>query len=118
MPKITVAGGASNPDALPGETGYIAPQPAPEPEPEPEAAFEGEHGPELAPLPAPGTVLPQGWAPDPAPTADAPDYGSMTKGALVEEAKARALPVSGSKADLAARLADHDAQGAPPAGEG
>jgi len=112
MPRITVAGGASNPDALPGEAGYIAP------ELEPEVAFEGEHGPELAPLPAPGTVLPQGWAPDPAPTADAPDYGSMTKGALVEEAKARSLPAGGSKADLAARLADHDAQGAPPAADG
>lgn len=33
MPRITVAGGPSNPDAQPGETGYIAPEGSDEPSP-------------------------------------------------------------------------------------
>ncbi len=109
MPRITVAGGASNPDALPGEVGYVEPEAAAEAEPE--FAFEGEHGPEPVELPAPHEVLPEGWSSDPGPRAggEAPNYEAMNKSDLIDEAKARKLPVSGTKADLAARLAEHDA---------
>jgi len=113
MPRITVAGGASNPDAGPGDVGYVAPA----------VAFEGEHGPEPLDLP-PGTpVFPQGWTqvgPHEArgpivdePVTPEPDYASLTKAALIDDAKSRELPVSGSKAELAARLAEHDAAQAP-----
>lgn len=97
MARITVAGGPSDVRALPGEVGYIGPPRDAEPEPV-EAA-------------APGGVLPEGWTSDPGPAADSavPDYGSMTQAALRDEAKSRGLPVGGSKADLAARLAEHDA---------
>jgi hypothetical protein len=43
MPKISVGGGPSHAQALPGEPGYIAP-PEPEPEPEPEAAAPRPRG--------------------------------------------------------------------------
>lgn len=98
MPRITVAGGPSNPGAEPGEVGYVGP--------EPEEAAEGMHmiGEGDGHHGASGlTVLRE--APEPA-----PDYASMTQAALREEAKNRGLPVGGSKADLAARLADHDAE--------
>lgn len=106
MPRITVAGGPSNPHAQPGEAGYI--------EPADPGAWEwrGEHGPELVELPAPADVLPEGWTADPGPAAgrlaDAPDYGLMTQAALRDEAKTRGLPSGGSKAELAARLSEHD----------
>lgn len=95
MAKITVAGGASNAHALPGETGYIEPA-----DTAPEAAPEGFLSPDVAAL------LPEGWNADPG-----PDYGTMTQAALRDEAKARGLPTGGTKADLAARLAGHDAAG-------
>lgn len=62
--------------------------------------IRGERGPELV-------EMPEG-----APVVSAADYASMTQAALREEAKARSLPVGGSKADLAARLNDHDQQAA------
>lgn len=124
VPRITVAGGPSNAAALPGEVGHVAPA-----EDAPPVQWKGEHGPELIELPAPAQVLPEGWTADPGPDAhasrapivadpvlpgaDAPDYGSLPKAALVDEAKSRELPVSGSKAELAARLAEHDAAQLP-----
>lgn len=105
MPRITVAGGASNPHALPGEVGYIEPAVTAPADAASEAVVEGFLSPDAAAL------LPEGWNADPVPPAvpQTPDYGSMTQAALREEAKARGLPVGGSKADLAARLTDHDA---------
>lgn len=107
MPRITVGGGPSNPDALPGEVGYMPP-------PGDDAAV------------ASGATAPGGWTQvEPArearpavaedaepPQPDAPVYTSMTQAALRDEAKSRGLPVGGSKADLAARLAEHDAANA------
>lgn len=95
VPRITVAGGPSNPDALPGETEYTGPGP----EAAPTVEYRGEHGPELVDMP-PGQPV------------AAADYVSMTQAALRDEAKTRGLPVGGSKADLAARLNDHDQQAA------
>lgn len=65
-------------------------------------ALEGEHGPEL-------TDLPDGGYVEPAAAPASGDYASMTQAALREEAKGRGLPSGGSKADLAGRLAEHDA---------
>ena len=41
-------------------------------------------------------------------TSAAADYEAMKAAELRDEAKARGLPASGSKADLAGRLAEHD----------
>ncbi len=95
VPRITVAGGASNPDALPGEAGYVE-QAAAE---QNAVEIRGEHGPELTDMP-------------PGQTVTTTDYASMTQAALRDEAKTRGLPVGGSKADLAARLDEHDQQAA------
>ncbi len=122
MPKTTGAGASSawEDPVLPAPT-----------------ALEGEHGPELLDLPVGDVVvpLPEGWTPDPGPAPDADygsiggkkltgssnvggellddapplDYGSLPHAALRDEAKTRGLPAAGSKADLAARLAEHDA---------
>lgn len=108
MPKAT-SGGASNaweqdaPDAAGAEA-----QPAPVVAGEPAAQVQGEPGPEVP--------LPPGWSADPgaAPADGAADYGSMTKAALSAEAASRELPTSGTKTDLAARLAEHDASTAAP----
>jgi hypothetical protein len=112
VPRITVSGGASNPDARPGEVGYVEPvgaqaegappqvvAPVEEDAGAPPVEVRGESGPELAELPEGSTV---------SDSQAAPDYGSMTQAALRELAKARGLPVGGSKADLAARLAGND----------
>lgn len=117
MPRITVSDGPSNAGARPGEVGHFDHEPA--------AGLRliAEDGPELVDLPQGGVVLPPGWvaadAPEPPEAAhEARDaivadpvtpYGSMKKAELVEEARARELPVGGSKDDLAARLAEHDA---------
>lgn len=99
VPRITVAGGPSNPAAQPGEVGHVTAEPA-------AAELRGEHGPELVGLPDGTAVIP------------AADYASMSQAALRGEAKTRGLPVGGSKADLAARLNEHDQQAATAAGDG
>lgn len=126
VPKTT-SGGASNAwEQAPAEpqSGSAA------------AQVQGEAGPELdVPAATGGMVTPEGWTQvgDGTPetfvpaeagqrdllreawaemkeaAASSPDYASMTQAALRDEAKARELPVSGTKADLAARLAEHDA---------
>lgn len=109
MPTITVTGGPSNAGARPGEVGYIG--------------LEAEHGPELTELP-PGRFVEPAGAPAAADedsgSADLPpsagpasDHASMTVAQLREAAKTRGLPVGGSKADLVARVAEHDAASAP-----
>ena len=108
MPRITVAGGASNPQALPGEVGYIEPA---ESAPAITPHWVAEDGPELVIMPQGNTLLPAGWAPAEAPT---PDYASMAMAELRAVAKERGLSAGGSKADLAARLAEHDAEGSAP----
>jgi hypothetical protein len=104
VPRITVAGGPSNAAAVPGEVGHVPPA-----EDAPPGQWKGERGPELIELPAGAAVFPAGWTQVEA----VPDYGSMTQAALRDEAKTRGLPVGGSKADLAARLAEHDAAQLP-----
>ncbi len=115
MPKVTI-GGASN--AWEEAPQVVAPSTQDAAAPSP-VEVRGEPGPELADPPYAGVVtpLPQGWAPDPGAPAPAPDYGSMTQAALRDEAKSRGLPVSGSKADLGARLVEYDAADAAPVAE-
>lgn len=91
MPRITVASGPSNAGAAPGEVGYIAPA-------EPEA-------PEVAAEAVPEVLDEPGPEPDPAPA----DWASKTVGQLRKAAGERGLDTAGPKADLAARLAEHDA---------
>ena len=93
MPKITVAAGPSNADAVEGEVGYIKSEPT-----EGEMAeIRGEHGPEAVDLPDGTTVVP----------ADT-DWASLSVAKLREHAKDRNLSTAGSKADLAARIAEHE----------
>lgn len=97
MPKSTVNSGASNAG-----------------DPEPVTQVRGEHGPKPADLPAGGVVAPEGWTSVEADPPEAfapatPDYASMNKADLQSEAQARDLPTSGTKADIAARLTEHDA---------
>lgn len=94
MPKAT-SGGASNAWEQPQEqtsvNGDGNPVSVLEQAPLPDdVPTQGESGPGLVDLPA-------------------PDYTSMTKTALAAEAGARELPTGGTKSDLAARLAEHDA---------
>lgn len=102
MPRITVAAGPTNAAALPGEVGYMEP-----------AKATGGHTDVAAPAPeAPAVPAATEGADPPTPgpvPGSAPDYSSMTQAALREEARGRGLPVGGSKADLAGRLAGHDA---------
>jgi hypothetical protein len=100
VPRITVSGGASNPDARPGEVGYVEPVGA---QAEPEASAASPMVEAVQEDAAPPPIELSGEL------SGTPDYGSMTQAALRELAKARGLPVGGSKADLAARLAGNDA---------
>lgn len=75
--------------ALAGVEQAAPEQPAPAPEPTPE------------PEPTP--------TPEPTPDPDAINYGAMLKDALIAECEARGLPTDGNKADLVARLEEHDA---------
>lgn len=79
VPRITVAGGPSNADAVPGEVGYAGPEPVELPDDGPVAAAPADTG-----------------------------WQSMTLAQLREAAKARGLSGSGAKADVVARLAEHD----------
>lgn len=92
MPKATVNSGASNAGAAAAEIGHAADL-RPEPEPASDVVAVTESSPDL------------GAAAGQAPA----DYGSMSKGDLADEAKSRGLSASGTKAELAARLAGHDA---------
>jgi hypothetical protein len=126
VPRITVAAGPTNAGALPGEVGYVPPG-GPQ---APGVALVAEHGPELTDLPSGGHVEPVAAHEDvaaPAPEApavsavtegaepddgarvegSAPDYNAMTVAQLRDEAKAKELPVGGSKAELVARLTAH-----------
>lgn len=104
MPKATVNSGVSNAGATPDEPGYIESpvdaQPAAVAEDVAASALEAPAVPAAAEGAEPEEIPPAG---------SAPDYGSMTQAALRDEAKSRGLPVGGTKADLAARLAGHDA---------
>ena len=82
MPKITVAAGPSNADAKPGEVGYIERAERKAAEVVAEAKAE--------------VHVAEVWAEKPI-------------AHLREAAKDRGLPATGSKADLAARLTEHDA---------
>lgn len=133
MPTVT-SGGASSawePEREPAAGGAVAPHALVHvvgDGPAPLVLPEGAGSPQVVSMAGgavadsvPGGVqLPEGWTADepPAPQGGAPGYGSMTQAALRDEAKARGLPVGGSKADLAARLTEHDAGGAPPTGDG
>lgn len=86
MPRITVAGGPSNPDALPGETGYIAP---PEEADEVRASVEEP-------------------APEAEPEAVEESYEDWTVEQLKEELGKRDLAKSGKRDDLVARLRKDD----------
>ncbi len=72
-----------------------------------------------AALPGETGYVDPGHAAEPADenTPAAVDYTSMSQAALRDEAKTRGLPAGGSKADLAARLNDHDQQAATAAGD-
>lgn len=105
MPRITVEGGPSNAAALPGEVGHMPPA-------EDGAVAAPEGWTEVAPADVPHEAR----APiveEPVTPQDAPDYVSLTQAELRAEAKSRELPAGGSKADLAARLAEHDAAQLP-----
>ncbi|TMC47282.1 MAG: hypothetical protein E6J20_19980 [Chloroflexi bacterium] len=82
MPRITVAGGPSNAAAAPGEVGHIqhAEHEAAE------AVAEVETG-----------------------VRDVADWASKPLAHLREAARERGLPAVGNKADLAARLSEHEA---------
>lgn len=120
VPKATSGGASSAWEQAPvAEAPAAAPETAPAVEAEP-AQLVAEPVGDGAAGDAPAMVAEGGYAgasnlveiqPEPAAEAVpvAPDYGSMTQAALRDEAKARGLPVGGAKADLAARLADHDA---------
>jgi len=82
MPKITVAAGPSNADAKPGEVGYI------------------EHVEHKAAEVASEVA---------AEVHDVADWVSKPLSHLREAAKERNLSAAGSKADLAARIAEHEA---------
>lgn len=94
MPKITVAAGPSNAGAVEGEVGYIKSEPT-----EGDVAeIRGEPGPEAVDLPDGATVAPART-----------DWSSLSVAKLREHAKDRNLSTTGSKADLAARIAEHEA---------
>lgn len=91
MPRITAAAGPSNAAAVEGEVGFIKRE-----ERKAERAVEkvvtevrGEHGPEVV-----------------------VDWASKSVAHLREFAKDRGLSTAGSKGDLAARLAEHEAASA------
>lgn len=90
MPRITVADGPSNAGAVSGEVGFI--------EREERKAAEVVHE-------AAAEVVTEVHA--------VTDWAEKTLAHLRGEAKSRGLSVSGAKADLAARLAEHDAKQAP-----
>lgn len=104
MARITVAGGPSDARAQPGEAGYIGPGPSALPTARDELPGAGAAEPMQAPRAASegGYAAAAGSA---GPTPPQPDYASMSAGALRALAKERALPATGSKAELAARLA-------------
>lgn len=119
MPRITVSDGPSNAGALPGEVGHFEHEPATGGVVASGGFVVFDDTPPLV-LPPGGVILPEGWVQVDAPEAahEARDaivtdpvtpYGSMKKAELVEEARARELPVGGSKDEIAARLAEHDA---------
>lgn len=92
MPRITAAGGPSNAAAVEGEVGFIKRE-----ERKAEQAVEkvvaeirGEHGPEAV-----------------------VDWASKTVAHLRKAAEERGLDTTGPKADLAARLAEHEAAQTP-----
>lgn len=82
MPKITVAAGPSNADAKPGEVGYVE--------------RVGHKAAEVA-----AEVV--------AEVHDVANWASKPLAHLRDAAKERGLPATGSKADLAARLTEHEA---------
>ena len=92
MPRITVAGGPSNPDAQPGETGYIAPEGS-EPSSPGTSSSPSDDKPDLSssktptpsdhPSPAPETENPSNPDPPPSPepgTADSTDGSTPATG--------------------------------------
>lgn len=99
VPRITVANGPTNPDAKPGEVGYIPP-----PQETPASpAGDVAAAPEDPAVPAAATGAgPQ--AATPPPDGPAPDYDALTVAQLREAAKERRLPVGGTKAELVERL--------------
>ncbi len=90
MPKITVTAGPSNAGAQPGEVGYIK---------------RAEH--------KAAEVVAEVKAEVAAEVHDAVDWASKPLAHLREAAKDRKLPTAGSKADLAARIVEHEAAQAP-----
>lgn len=93
MPRITVAGGPTNPAAGPGETGYIEPEAV-----SAQREMRGEDGPEIELPEGKLVALPDGLVPV------LRDYSSMTLVELRKHAGARGLPTSGSKSALLERL--------------
>lgn len=119
MPRITVEGGPSNAAALPGEVGHMPPaEDGPGDAPVEEAPQDAPEAASAADVPSVAHVSRAPIVADPVtPEADVPHYASLTKGELVDEAKARELPVGGTKADLAGRLTEHDAAQLPAAAQ-
>lgn len=91
MAKITVAAGASNVDAEPGEPGHV-----------PTEGVEVEEGQES----------PAEEAVDGEEAAEAVDYNAFTVEELRAELADRDLPVSGNKPELVKRLAEDDGKAA------
>ena len=112
-----VAEGDPVPDDLPPEVRLVGPgAPAPGPVADPGAPDEALAAPEPAPEPE---VVPDPSTPDASSPASSdpgddlddgpPDYAAYRITDLRDLARERGLPVAGSKADLVARLAGHDA---------
>lgn len=118
MPKNSVHGGPTNANADPSDNVNNPVPDSPSDHPtSTDVVAVGEQGPEPVPLPEGSVVTTAGGTAELASDGDkqadeppeAPDYQSWTADELRAELGRRELPKSGSKAEMAARLEDADA---------
>jgi hypothetical protein len=109
---LFVAEGQPVPDDVPDGVRLVGPgAPAPaQPETEPEAKAEADATPPVSPDPGDGDGDGDGDEDD-----GPPDYAAYRVVDLRDLSRERGLQVAGSKAELAARLAEYDAEHAEPA---